>query len=516
MLKNAIRNLFGNDMALLLCIAAAPVLIHLFVSGNYGYFNDELYTLACSRHLSLAFVDVPPVAPALLALNSAVFGNSMFALHILPSLFSGAVVVLSGLMARELGGGRKAMLFAGLCAAFVPSWMALGTMYTYDFLDQFMVILLFYAIIRLVKRENPRIWIAIGLIAGNGVMTKPSMVFYIGGIALALLFTKQRKQYLTRWPWLGALTAFVILLPALVWQICNHFPIAEYWTGYSQSQTMHSNPAAFIMMQVLSMNIILLPVWALGLCYFLFNREGGKFRLLGALYCVLIAIFLVLDVKVYMPMPLYAMLIAGGAVALEKFTARKKWRKTLLPAFACIIVLAGALQAPLFMPVLPLGSLVGYMKSVSGVFGLNKVKITNTANVGMPVYFSQRFDWDLLAGDVAGVYNSLPENDRANVTIASQDYGCAGAVDLFGGKLGLPQAACGRLNYYYFSRDNIKAGAWIALGISEDFLAKEFGKVTLAKLSYSEFRSPQTIAIYICREPKFTEEEMKAEFRIVK
>jgi hypothetical protein len=514
--KNRMWRRFTSDISILLYIAAATAVIHLLTSGNYGYFNDELYTLACSRHVSLAFVDIPPVAPALLALETALFGDSLTAIHILPALFCGAMVVLVGLMAGEMGGGRAAVLLAGLCAAFVPTWMVVGSMYTYDFLDQLTVVSLFYAFVRLLKHGNPKTWLAIGVIAGIGVMVKPSMLFFVAGIAVALLFTKQRKQYLTPWPWLGALAAFAVILPALIWQILNGFPLAEYWAGYTQSQVMQSSALEFVMMQVLGMNFILLPVWALGLCYFFFSREGRRYILLGAIFCVLLALFLVMNVKVYMPIPLYAMLLAGGSVAIERFAKAKRSRRVIMPAFACLLVAAGVLQAPLFMPILPVEKLAGYMEKAGNAFGVSSVKITNGNQAGVPVYFVQRFDWDVVAADVAEVYGSLPEAERANATIASEDYGCAGAVDLFGGKLGLPKAACGRLNYYYFSRDNIRDGTWIALGIDGYMLYQNFGDVKLAKLSTSKHRQPARIAIYICRDPKFTAEEMREQIRVVK
>lgn len=504
---------FISDAAILLYIAAATVAVHLLVAGNYGYFIDEWYTMACSRHLSLAFVDLPPVAPALLALNTALFGSSLFAMHILPSLFSGVTVVLAGLMAKELGGGRFAAIFAGLCAAFVPVWMALGSLFTYDFLDQFMLMMLFYLVIRLLKRENPKLWLAIGLVAGVGLMTKPSEIFFIAGLALALLLTKHRKMYLTRWPWLGAAVALAIISPAVIWQALHGFPIASYWTAYSAEQTVHMNPVDFVMTQVLISNIILLPVWITGLCFLLFGRDGKKFRLLGVVCCVLFAVFLFTGAKPYMPAPLYATLIAGGAVTLERFISRHKERRTLrflMPVYAAVIVLTGIIQAPIFIPVLPVHTLVKYYNAVGSIFGETSVKLGNGGqNDMLPDYICNRFDWDVLVRDVAGVYNTLPEDEKKGTTIYSNNYGCAGAVDFLGGAYGLPQSASGKLNYYYFSAGNIKAGTWIVINDSLELPNGMFGNIKLAKMSFSDYRQPHYLNIFVCRDPLFTAEQAK-------
>jgi hypothetical protein len=155
-------------------------------------------------------------------------------------------------------------------------------------------------------------------------------------------------------------------------------------------------------------------------------------------------------------------------------------------------------------------SLIKYYDTVGGAFGMKTVKLGKyIPSDVLPQYFYDRFDWDTLVKDVAEVYGSLPEAEKANVTIASENYGCAGAVDLLGEKLGLPKAASGRLNYYYFSRGNIRGGTWIVIDAPVEYLSRIFGRVTPAKASVSEYRQPHVTGIYVCREPKFTVEEIR-------
>ncbi|OQB23858.1 MAG: hypothetical protein BWY11_01588 [Firmicutes bacterium ADurb.Bin182] len=505
--KLGIKTLTG-DMAVLILIALATTVFHLIISENYGYFLDEMYTLACSKHLSLAFVDIPPVAPALLALVTSIFGNSLFAIHLLPSVFSGAAVIIAGLMAKELGGGKWAVVIAGLAAAFVPVWMAVGTLYTYDFLDQFMIMLLFYFLIKLIKSGNLKLWLVIGAVGGIGLMTKPSMVFFIFALALALLFTKHRCMYATPWPWLGAGIAFVIILPAVIWQIGNGFPIVEYWSAYSAWKTVRASPLEFILMQVVGMNVILLPLWLFGLYYLLFDKEGKKYRLLGVNFLILFAIFLATGAKLYMLIPAYAMLLAGGAILFERFALKKKFKKILVAAYACLVAVTGAVQAPNFMPILPIDDLVEYYDTIGGMFGVKAVRLDNSiARVEIPQYFYDRLEWDVLVNDVAEVYFSIPEQERADTVIATLNYGWAGAVDLLGGEKGLPNAMCGQLNYYFFSLDKISSKTWVVIGESPLWMQEVFDSVAVAKTSTTVYRKPGRIPIMICRGPKFTVEE---------
>lgn len=500
------RHPLASDFALLVYIALVTIACHLLVAGNYGYFLDELYTLACSRNVSLAFVDIPPIAPALLALNTALFGDSLFAIHILPSVFSGAMVILVGLMAKELGGKRLAILLAGTAAAFVPVWMALGSLYTYDFLDQLTLVLLFYAIIKLLKTENMKWWLVIGTIAGVGLMVKPSEIFFLAAMALGLLLTRHRRMYLTKWPWLGALTAFFIILPAIIWQAFNGFPIAEYWLSYSSMKTVRVGALEFILMQVIGVNPFLLPLWLVGLWYVLFHREGRRYRLLGVIFGILFLIFLATGAKMYMPIPAYAALLAGGALAVERF-AHKKWRKAVVAVFLCLIVVTGVMQAPNFMPILPVDSLINYYDTVGRFFGAKSIKLDNGGAMALPQYFYDRFEWDVLVRDVAAAYTSLPEEQRKETAIVTQNYGWAGAIDQLGGEYGLPKAMCGQLNYYFFSLDNIASKSWIMIGGSYQDLKQVFGNVKLLKSSRTKYRRPFQLPIYLCTQPAFTPEE---------
>ncbi|HEX3045958.1 MAG TPA: glycosyltransferase family 39 protein [Bacillota bacterium] len=499
---------FLSDMAFLWYLALTTIIGHLLVSGNYGYFLDEFYTIACSKHLSFGFIDIPPVAPAILALNTKIFGLSLRAIHLLPALFSGLMVILVGFLAKQLGGGRLAVIFAGLAAVFVPVWMALGSLYTYDFLDQLMIVLLFGAVLLLIKTGNLKTWLLIGAIAGTGLMTKPSMVFFILGLILAFLITKHRQQFLTPWPWLGGAVAMLIILPSLVWQFQHGFPIAEYWGSYSANKTVDASPPQYLIMQFIVMNFTLLPIWITGLYYFLFHPAGKKYRLFGVAYLILLALFTVIRSNVTMLVPAYAMLLAGGAVRLELFFQQKR-RKALQFLYVALIIIFGLIQAPIMMPVLPVDSLVKYYQGAGGVVGIKSVKYAHEVFVELPNFIYNRLEWDTLVNDVAAVYYSLPKNERLDTGILTQNYGWAGAIDLLGAKKGLPKTTCGQLNYYLFSLGDLKQKTWIIIGEGRESLEQAFEAVTLAKLIQTKYRLPRETPIFVCRRPKFTPEQAR-------
>src|SRR6185312_2064776 len=93
-------------------VALVKLGLHLAFAANYGWHIDELYFVASSRHLDWGFVDYPPITPLLARLDQALFPDSLVALRALPAAAGAGIVVLSALIARELGAGPRAQVFA--------------------------------------------------------------------------------------------------------------------------------------------------------------------------------------------------------------------------------------------------------------------------------------------------------------------------------------------------------------------------------------------------------------------
>jgi 4-amino-4-deoxy-L-arabinose transferase-like glycosyltransferase len=116
-----------------IAIAAVYFTLHLVfngVLGGYGVFRDEFYYLANAARLDWGYVDHPPLAPLILAGWTAIFGDSALSLRFLPALSGAATIVMAGLTARRLGGGKAAQTIAALAVAAVPVAMVLFGFYS--------------------------------------------------------------------------------------------------------------------------------------------------------------------------------------------------------------------------------------------------------------------------------------------------------------------------------------------------------------------------------------------------
>lgn len=434
--------------SIVLGLSGAVLLLHLFLSGRYGYFRDELYYLSCGHHLAWGYVDMPPLI-ALLARMALVLGGSLRVLRIIAGIGGAGIVALTVLIAWRLGGSPFAQGLAGLSALIVPEYLVTGGLFSMNLFEKLFWMGCVYVLIRIIRTGDSRLWIGFGVLFGLGIMNKHSMLFFGFAVLVGLLLTEGRKEFAKPWIWIGGLIAVLIFLPNLIWQVQHHFPtIEDLHNIRATGKNVVLGPAAFVREQILMMHPILFPVWLAGL-WFLLAGKGVRYRLLGWIYLILLVMFMVLHGKDYYLAPAYPMLLASGAIAIESWLERRPTsRGRLWPKSALVIVIAvaGAVSAPLALPLLSPAGYVAYQQILHV-----KTRKTEVHHDGpLPQYLGDQFGWPELTADVARAYNSLPSEERASTGILTGNFGEASAIDMFGPRYGLPAPMSGNLNYYYW------------------------------------------------------------------
>ncbi|MDQ6765952.1 MAG: glycosyltransferase family 39 protein, partial [Verrucomicrobiota bacterium] len=426
--------------------AAITLLIHLLTNSRYGYFRDELYFIACARHLAWGYVDMAPLSALLLRGEIALFGTSLFALRLLPALAGAATVGLTGVIARQLGGRGWAVALACGAAMSAMIYLAIGTFYSLNVFEPLFWMGCAYCLIRIINGASPKLWLCFGLLAGLGLENKHSMAFFAVGLAAAVLLTPERRHLLQPWIYLGALLAAAVALPNILWQIRHGWPTLELLQNIAHSnKNVVLGPAQFIAQQVLIMNPASLPLWLGGLVWLLAARDGRCYRLLAFAYLITLAEFMVMHGKHYYLAPIYPMLFAAGAVGAERlFAARFQWIK---PALVAAMVALAAVISPTLLPLLPPAKLLAYMRAIH--FEPPRTETSHTA--ALPQLFADQFGWEEMVASIARAYANLSPQDQERVGIFCQNYGQAGAVDFFGPKYNLPPAISGHQNYYFWS-----------------------------------------------------------------
>src|SRR6266849_84056 len=214
-----------------LIIAGISFLAHVLVGDNYGYFRDELYVLAMSHHPAFGYVDVPPLVPWITLIPRLLTGNALWVIHVISALASAATNIMTGLMARLLGGTRWVQGLAALGSATALVLLVFGSIYAYDVFDEFWWQLSATILIVLLRDEHPRHWLAFGLVAGLGLLTKETILFCGFALIVGLLLTRQRRLLFTRWTTFGGLIAFALVLPFLILNAANGWASFQYWAS---------------------------------------------------------------------------------------------------------------------------------------------------------------------------------------------------------------------------------------------------------------------------------------------
>lgn len=465
-------------------VVVAVLGVHLATAGGYGIFRDELYYIACSERLDWGYVDHPPLSIAFLAAWRAVFGDSLVSLRIPPAMAHAAVCLLFGMIGRELGAGRFAQGFAALAAAVMPVYLGTSSFYSMNAFDTVFWAVAVYILCGIVARGRPHLWWVFGAVCGLGLQNKFSVGFLGMALVLGMLFTAQRKQFLVPQLYFGGAVALLLFLPHLVWMARHDWLTLEFMRNASADKNAATNPIKYFGDQLLMAHPILAPVWIAGVVYGWVSERLRPYRMFAIMFVTLFLFFSMTNGKSYYLAPAYALVMPAGAMAIERFTAiRGQW---LRPAAAGLVAVAGAVLAPLAVPLLSPDALTRYQERL----GISAPREEHGHTSVLSQHFSDRFGWKELAEAVAEVYRQLPEHERAKCAILCSDYGEAGAIDFFGKELGLPPAIATHNNYWIWGPRNASPDVIIVVGglchsIQEMGIFESGGEVARRKHPYA-------------------------------
>jgi hypothetical protein len=509
------QNRFTSGPALVLYIVAAKLALHLLTVARYGIFRDEMYYLACSRHMAWGYVDHPPLTVWIAWFSRVVLGDSPLGVRLLPILAGATLVWLSGKLAREMGGGRFAQAMAALAVLVVPIYLVGHEWLTDNVFEHLIWMGCVWLVVRAVNTGDARYWLWFGVLAGLGFENKYSIAFLLLGLLLGVVLTSHRHFLKSRYLWLGVLTCAVISLPNLLWEIRNHFPFLELIHNIRMSnRDVVRGPVAFIADQAMIMNPVLFPLWVGGLIWLLFGsdkadcgepaRRGQRYRLLGWTYLVLLTGFIALKAKNYYVAPIYPMLFAAGAIGLERITQGRRIGTWTRGIYVALVIAVGALLLPFSVPVFSPENYLRYQKAL----GFQPSEFEHQANGPLPQWFADEFGWQEMVEKVARVYNSLPADERARTAIFSNGWGEAAAVDFYGPRYGLPQAIGKHNNYWIWGPRNYDGSTMIILnsdgrGDREHFQSVE----AVGRVGHPYARRDEYFDIFLCRGPKFNLQE---------
>lgn len=488
MFRNRWRKILSSEITILILLALTRIILHALTNDQYGFHRDELATLDDARYLAWGYVAYPPLTPFIGRIALELFGPSIVGIRFFSGLAQAIALLLTGLIARELGGKRWAVILSGVAVWIAPVSFAQGALFQYVSFDYLWWVLAAYCMIRLLKNDDPRWWLGIGIVIGLGMMTKYTMAFFTAGIVGGVLFTPARRYLKSRWLWWGVGLAFLIFLPNLIWQIQHDFISLQHLSSIHAHDVRIGRADHFLLDQfLLGANPFTFPLWMAGLYFYFFTHSGRPYRLLGWMYLIPLLLFLFAQGRGYYLAPAYPMLMAAGAVGGERWLAsRRPWVLTVLKittgfAIACGTVFIIALA----LPAAPVHSAWWNFAS--------------EANSDL----KEEIGWPELAVTVQQIWNTFPETQRSQVGIFTNNYGEAGAINMYGPALGLPTALSGVNSYWLRGYGNPPPQTLIVIGYKRADIEPYFGSCEVAgqitnryNIKNEESKVPD---IFICR-----------------
>ena len=470
-------------------LAVLKLALHLALIGRFDYHRDELYFIACGRRLAFGYVDHPPLVPWIARLAGVLFDHSLFGLRVLPALAGAATVVLAALVVRDLGGGPRAALVAGLSVIAAPAYMRMSTILCIPVFEAPLWTLASLLVLRRLGGGRRSLWIAVGIVVGVGLLNKHSMLLWIAGTGAGLALTRARRELASPMPWIGLLVAFAIFAPNLAWQARHDWATVTFLRGMSEGVLARVPRALFLLGQLLFMNPLTIPVWIVGLVSALRHERT---RPLGVGFLVIVAALLLTHGKPYYLAPAYPVLFAIGAVAIERWAAarRRAWPVPVLGASLCIAAVALGLHP---LPLLPVEALDRATSAVSG----GRIRPEDLSRE-----LHDEFGWREQALVVERVVASLPAEERARTLVLAGNYGEAAAIEFFAARD--LHVASGHLSYWFWGFDDRRGETVVAYGFRRTTLERFFAEVTeVARVDHpTAISDERDLPVYVCRAPR--------------
>ena len=401
-------------------IAAVQAAVLLGTSTRYGYHRDEMYFIVAGSHPAFGYPDQPPLVPLLCWALNALVPGSLLVLRTPSALAAAATTVLAALIAREVGGAKRAQIIAAACTAVSGFALAVAHLVSTSTFDMLSTTVLGWLAIRAIIRGSGASILAAGVVVGVGVEAKPQVGLVAAVMAAALIVVGPRSLIRSRWAVGGAVAAVVLAAPYVIWQQQHGWP--QLTVAGNIAGTQEGGRAGFFPFQLVMVSLFLAPVWVAGLIAPFRRARWHQLRFVPTTYVVMAVLYLVGNGHAYYLASLYALLLGLGALPTAQWTMRASRRTWLL---AAAIALSAAINAVIALPLLPERDLQG-----SIVMALNPAQ-------------GETVGWPRFVHTISAAWRHIPAAERRHTAIFTSNYGEAGAIDLLGPEVQLPRAYSG-------------------------------------------------------------------------
>lgn len=392
-------------------VAAAATVALLACSGRYGPHRDELYFVAAGHHPQWGYPDQPPLTPLVAVAADALAHGSLLALRALSAVVVGAVTVLTVLLARDLGGGRRAQLLTAVATATGAGLLAVGHLLSTTTLDLLFWTLVVRLTVVTLRSDRPRGWLLVGLAVGAGLENKHLVAFAAAALVLGVALTPAVRHHLTSpWAYAGAALSVAFWLPNVIWQARHGWPQLTLASDVRAEYGGLGGGVQLLVMQVLLLGPVAFGLVVTGVVALLRRRDWAFARPVAVGYLALMPVFLLTGGKGYYLLGLLPPCAAAGAVVVEQ-----RWRSSGVTALTVAVAVGALFPVPAVLPVLAPHTYASSFYPSLDDNGMDTI------------------GWPRFVAGVRRVVGTLPAEQRRTAVVVTSNYGEAGALRWYGG-----------------------------------------------------------------------------------
>lgn len=450
------QNRRSSYSTFILIFVAIKVGLNLLAISHFGFHRDELLHLVLGDHLDWGYKEVPPFIALLAKATFVLFGDSVFAARIFPTIAAGLIIWFTGLITVEFGGRRFAVALACFALIVSPAFAASDYLFQPVVFDQLWWVMSVWLLVKYCNTSAVKYLYFLGLVIGFGMLTKYTMAFFTFALIVGLIFSKNRKLLLNRHIIGAALLALLIFLPNLIWQVAHHLPVITHMKTLQEQQLDYNKPSDFIK-QTLSDNGIALFVWLTGFVFLLFSFRLHKFQFIAVAFVLIFGFLLLMHGKPYYLFGAFPMLFAAGGFGFER------WLKTsgyaLRIAVIAIFTLPNLIFFPMALPIFSINQTLATIKYLNQNMPMTRFATTWEDHKQHPLTqdYADMFGWDEMTVLVAKAWNELTPEQKKNTQIYADNYGDAGAVHHFGKQYNLSEVISLNSSFTLWAPDSLNA-----------------------------------------------------------
>jgi len=516
-LKVEYKKFPGRKWCLILLFASVDLIIHLLTNTRYDLHRDEYLYVAMKDHLDFGFMTVPPFIGIIAKFSHFLFGHTVSGYRFFPSFAGSLTVILIGMTVVELGGRWFAITLASLSYIISGIYLHINFMLQPVSFDVLFWTLALYLSVRLIHRQDPKMWIWLGIVLGLAFQNKYLVALLYIGIPAGILFTGNRKLIWSRYFLYGCLAGFLILLPVMIWQYRHNFPVVHHMVELQKHQLVHVSVVQFLLDQlIINLNSIYVVIY--GLIVLFFYKKEARYRYLGWTFLLVMLMLILSKGKNYYSAGLYPVMFAFGAYALEKYTFPLKgpasgngqpvirkaafgYRKVLSQLLLLIPVFLFLPMLPYSLPVLKPEKMVSFCKRTAKSIGYVPVRWEDGKVHELPQDWADMIGWRELGSIVTRTYQGMGQSDRKGCTIYAENYGQAAAIAYYGKPKGLPEPVCFIESFLFWAPDNLKTGSLIYVNEDPTEMKIFFDSVKEVGRIENPYSRESGLPVFLCTGP---------------